>query len=681
MPKSPFTADDIYSFRWVDHVRLAPAGDRVAYVVRRADRDAVDYRSQILIRGTGADGTTLVQATAGPKDGSPEWSPDGRRLAFAGRKGSANQVFVLDPAAGDSRRLTDAQFGVNGLAWSPDGTRIAYTASVLGHPEGVVPDPRAPEGGPDAPPRPPIARVAQGLDYKFDGQGYLDGRRSHLFVVSAEGGEPLQLTSGRWNVGSFDWSPDGTRLVLTGNAQPDNDLMETEFLYSVPSAGGELVELARDLEIGAPRWSPRGDLIVFAGTPAESGTYTRLWLVSPAGGDQRCITAQHDVCVGDHCITDMRGSHGFDIRWTADGSRIVFPAALPGRTEILSCDTNGGDLRTEVGGNRQVYDWDLAGSSIAFIAADPSTPGEVHLKDAAGERRLTRLNSFVDDRDLALPERMEFTGADGWKVEGWLLKPPGFDPGRRWPLVMEIHGGPHGEYSWAFFHEFQVLASCGYLVFYVNPRGSCGYGESFQEACVLDWGGKDYQDLMLSLDQLIERTGYVDQDRLGVGGGSFGGFMTNWIVGHTDRFKAAASMRSISDFVSDYRSCDIALWNDREMGVLNWSDPRTAWDKSPIRYAENIRTPLLLTHGEMDLRCPIHQAEELFGALRVLRREVELVRFPEESHDLSRSGRPDRRVERLNRIAGWFERHIPTGTARPSELAAPGDREGHTSGE
>jgi dipeptidyl aminopeptidase/acylaminoacyl peptidase len=675
VPKSPFTADDIYRFRWIDHARLTPAGDRVAYVVRRADRDAVDYRSQVFVRGTGADDPVL-QATAGPKDDHPEWAPDGRRLAYVGKKAGAGQIFVLDPAAGDARQLTSQPFGVLGLRWSPDGSRIAFSASVVGHPEGVVADPRPPDGGPDSPPRTPVARVAQGLDYKSDGKGYLDGRRSHLFVVAATGGEPLQLTSGRWEVGGFDWSPDGSRLVLAGNARRDNDLMETNFLYSVAATGGEVTELAGGLQIGAPRWSPRGDAIVFAGTEATAGSYTRLWLVSPAGGDQRCLTAQHDVCVGDHCITDMRGGHGFEINWSGDGARILFPAALPGRTEILSCDLAGGDLRTVVGGDRQVYDWSSAGAAIAFLAAEAASPGDLSIRDASGERRLTRLNGFFDERELALPERMEFTGADGWKVEGWLLKPAGFDPARRWPLVMEIHGGPHGEYSWAFFHEFQVLAGQGYLVFYVNPRGSCGYGEAFQKACVMDWGGKDYQDLMLALDQLIERTGYVDAERLGVGGGSFGGFMTNWIVGHTDRFKAAVSMRSISDFVSDYRACDIALWNDQEMGKLNWSDPRSAWDKSPIRYVESIRTPLLLTHGEMDLRCPIHQAEELFGALRVLRREVELVRFPEESHDLSRSGRPDRRIERLNRIAGWFTRHIPATAqqrAEPAQLGAAGE--------
>ncbi len=672
MPTSPFTADDIYNFRWIDHARLDPAGERVAYVVRRADRDTVDYRSQIYVRGVGAD-DPVVQATAGPKDDAPEWAPDGRRLAYIGKKGSTTQVFVLDPGAGDARQLTSLEFGASALRWSPDGRRIAFRGSVISHPEGVVADPRPPEGGPDAPPRPPIARVAQGLDYKFDGRGYLDGRRGHLFVVSVDGGKPLQLTSGRWDVSGFDWSPDGSSLVVAGNAEPDNDLMETNFLYVLHAAGGALRQVAGGVEISTPRWSPKGDTILFAGTEELAGSYTRIWLVSPSGGDQRCITARHDICVGDHCISDMRGGHGFEINWSEDGTRIVFPVALQGRSELWSCNLAGDELRPEVAGNRQVFDWSLAGSAMAFAASDPTTPGDLFVHDADGERRLTTLNAFIADRYLAMPERWEFTAADGWKLEGWLLKPEGFDPGRRWPLVMEIHGGPHGEYSWSFFHEFQVLAGSGYLVFYVNPRGSCGYGEAFQRACVMDWGGKDFADLMTSLDQLIERTGYVDTDRLGVGGGSFGGFMTNWIVGHTDRFQAAVSMRSIADFVSDYRACDIALWNDQEMGVLNWSDPRSAWDRSPIRYVESIRTPLLLTHGEMDLRCPIHQAEELFGALRTLRREVELVRFPEESHDLSRSGRPDRRIERLNRIAGWFLKHIPIGAREAATAGTAGD--------
>jgi dipeptidyl aminopeptidase/acylaminoacyl peptidase len=273
------------------------------------------------------------------------------------------------------------------------------------------------------------------------------------------------------------------------------------------------------------------------------------------------------------------------------------------------------------------------------------------------ERVLLDPNTWLEDRFVAQPERLEFKSEDGLPIEGWLLKPPDFDPRRRHPLVLQVHGGPHGQYGWAFFHEFQVLAAAGYLVLYVNPRGSDGYGEDFKRAVVRDWGGKDYEDLMNALDEVIER-GFVDTDRMGIAGGSYGGFMTNWAIGHTDRFAAAVAMRSLSNLVSEYAQHDIVLWGVLEMGPPPWPDTGELWARSPIKYVQQMRTPLLLTHGEMDLRCAISQAEELFGALRLLGREVELVRFPGESHDLSRSGRPDRRVERLNRIKGWFDAHL-----------------------
>ncbi|HXM57081.1 MAG TPA: S9 family peptidase, partial [Candidatus Dormibacteraeota bacterium] len=272
------------------------------------------------------------------------------------------------------------------------------------------------------------------------------------------------------------------------------------------------------------------------------------------------------------------------------------------------------------------------------------------------------------------PERHVFTAADGLEIEGWLMRPPGFDPARRHPLVMEIHGGPHSQYGWAFFHEFQVLAGQGFLVFVTNPRGSDGYGEAFRMAVVRDWGGRDYGDLMGALDQLIAATGFVDESRMGVGGGSYGGFMTNWVIGHTDRFAAAVTMRSISNLVSEFAQHDIVLWGELEMGPRPWPDADELWQRSPIRYVQQMRTPLLIVHSDMDLRCAFSQAEELFGALRLLDREVEMVRFPGESHDLSRGGRPDRRVERLRRIAGWYERHLLAEVpARPEGALAAGE--------
>jgi dipeptidyl aminopeptidase/acylaminoacyl peptidase len=354
----------------------------------------------------------------------------------------------------------------------------------------------------------------------------------------------------------------------------------------------------------------------------------------------------------------MRTGLGSRLGWSPDGDRVYFTASAGGVAELLSADLDG-RVRTEVAADRRfVYDFDVRAGRIAVCAGDAATPGEVLLAGAGGERRLTDANPWLRERHMAEPERHVFTAKDGLDIEGWLLHPPDFDPGRRHPLVMQIHGGPHSQYGWALFHEFQVLAGMGFLVFYANPRGSDGYGEAFRRECVYDWGGGDYEDLMAALDQLVERTGFVDVERMGVAGGSYGGFMTNWVVGHTRRFAAAVAMRSISNLVSEFAQHDIVLWSEQEMGPLPWPDPDELWRRSPIRYVRDIHTPLLLLHGEMDLRCAFSQAEELFGALRLLGREVELVRFPGESHELSRSGRPDRRVERLRRITSWFGRHL-----------------------
>jgi dipeptidyl aminopeptidase/acylaminoacyl peptidase len=389
-----------------------------------------------------------------------------------------------------------------------------------------------------------------------------------------------------------------------------------------------------------------------------------VWVVPVAGGDPRCLTLDLDrACDGD-LLSDMRSGHASRLLWSQSGDRLYFQAGGAGIVELSSVDLDG-RVRTELAAPaRGIYSFDVGAGQIAACAADPATPGDVVLLEEGpppsgpGERRLTDANPWLRDRILAVPERQEFAGEDGLPIEGWLLKPPDFDPSRSFPLVLQVHGGPHAQYGWTFFHEFQVLAGMGLLVLYVNPRGSDGYGESFKRAVVRDWGGADYRDLMGALDQLIARTGFVDAARLGVAGGSYGGYMANWMIGQSDRFGAAVAMRSISNLVSDYAQHDIAPWAAEELGPPPWETLDELWRRSPIRYAEGMRTPLLLLHSEMDLRCPISQAEELFGALRLLGREVELVRFPCESHDLSRSGRPDRRVERLTRIAGWFERYL-----------------------
>jgi dipeptidyl aminopeptidase/acylaminoacyl peptidase len=666
----PLTAEDLAAFRWVDHVRVSPGGDRVAYQLSWADVDARQNRARLVVHPLGPGAEPRELPSMGSRDHSQEWSPDGSRLAFLSRQGPRDQLFVVDPDGASVQELSSIPDGVLAARWSPDGSQLAFSALVLGEEDAVVDDPRPP-GDEERVRRLPVARVVRGLDYKRDGTGFLDGRRSHVFVVSPSSGDPRQLTAGDWDVEDFDWAPDGRRLAVVGDAEPGADLRRDRKLYSLDLAGN-LEEIAGGRRMLNPTWSPAGDLIAFVGPLAQDGgRHDRVWVVPAAGGEARCLTGAFDRGVGDSVLTDMRAGHATRLCWSESGDRVFFQASGPGSVDICSVDLQG-SVRTELlAGKRVAYDFDLRQGRLVACVSDACSPGDVFLLEDGRETRVTDSNPWLAGRYLARPRRLEFASADGLPLEGWLLEPPGFEVGQKRALVMQVHGGPHGQYGWNFFHEFQVLAGMGFCVFYLNPRGSDGYGEEFKRAVVEDWAGRDYQDLMTSLDQLIERETSVDQGRMGVGGGSYGGYMTNWIVGHTDRFSAAVAMRSLSNLVSEYAQHDIVLWGQLEMGPPPWSDPEELWRRSPIRYVDRIRTPLLLTHGEMDLRCAISQAEELFGALRLLGREVELVRFPGESHDLSRSGRPDRRLERLRRVTGWFASHLLEHAERTRQVAAP----------
>ena len=657
---APLTPEDLYRFRWIDHVRLSPDGERVAYQVAWPDGTWRQNRSRIVVRRL-LD-PEPVEPTAGAlRDHSPEWSPDGRKIAFLSKVGAADQLFVLDLTdGGPPQQLTTLPEGVMMPSWSPDGARIGFIGTVLADPDTVVDDPRPPESREQLR-RAPVARVVRRLDYKHDGLGYVDGRYHHLFVIPSAGGEARQLTAGTWEVTYFDWAPESNRLVVSGNAEPGADLQRELNLYVVDLEGNRHL-FGGGFFLSSPAWSPQGDIIAFvAPNGLDVGLLERLWVVPLSGGGPRCLTSEYDQAVNDSVINDMRAGHGTRIQWSREGDRIYFPAAGSGVTTLQSVDLEG-NVRPEIAGRRRIYDFDISAGVIAFCSSDPSDPGELYIVTNGAEAKLTDLNPWLRERYIAEPQQEYFTAPDGWRLEGWVLKPPDHDPNRLYPLIMEIHGGPHAQYGWSFFHELQILAGMGYVVFCMNPRGSDGYGERFRREVVRDWGGKDYVDLMSSLDQLVERTGYIDKDRMGVGGGSYGGYMTNWIIGQTNRFSAAVAMRSISNLVSEYSQHDIVLWGTLQLGPPPWPDLDELWRRSPIRYVQNIRTPLLLTAGEMDLRCAMSQSEELFGAMRLLGKTVELVRFPEESHDLSRNGRPDRRVERLRRIAAWYQRFLGTAS-------------------
>jgi acylaminoacyl-peptidase len=387
-----------------------------------------------------------------------------------------------------------------------------------------------------------------------------------------------------------------------------------------------------------------------------------VWRFPSGGGTGIDLLGDWDRTTGSRVMSDIRGeAAALPPVWTRDG-RILFIGSDQGSANLYSCRAEGGDVRAETLGAHQLVTAavDREARCFAGVIATATSPGEVVTgQPGDGVRAITSLNSeLLGARYLAEPEHVQFTGADGWVIEGWLLKPRGFDPAKRWPLVLEIHGGPHGAYGHSFFHEFQVLAGRGYAVLYTNPRGSHAYGDTFLRACVGDWGGKDHQDLMAGVDHALG-LGWVDPDRLYVTGGSYGGFMTNWIVGHTGRFKAAVTQRSISNNVSAFGTSDIGwhFWRYEMGDATPWHDEHRLIERSPLSYVEHVTTPLLILHAEKDLRCPIEQAEQFFVALKVLGKEAVFVRFQDDTHELTRGGKPKNRIDHARRIVDWFDAH------------------------
>jgi dipeptidyl aminopeptidase/acylaminoacyl peptidase len=392
----------------------------------------------------------------------------------------------------------------------------------------------------------------------------------------------------------------------------------------------------------------------------------KIWVVDPETNERRCVTSEWDVQVGDVTIGDVRspGHPNPGAVWTADGNGFYFLASERGCSGIYHATVEG-TITPVVIGERNVYGFSYHPQSNNLVAAasDPVTPGDLYHVDlrTAAETRLTDVNrDLFADIQLSKPEEIQFAGADGWQIQGWILKPLQFREGEKFPVVLQIHGGPHSMYGNTFFHEFQLLAAKGYAVLYTNPRGSHGYGETFVQACCGDYGGNDYRDLMHAVDYACSRYEWIDQTRLGVAGGSYGGFMTNWIIGQTNRFKAAVTDRSICNWISFYGVSDIGYYFSAEEIQANpFTNPQKMWEHSPLRLAANMETPLLIMHGEKDYRCPIEQAEQLYITLQHQgKAPVSFIRFPDANHEMSRSGDPEQRVLRLEYTADWFDRYL-----------------------
>jgi dipeptidyl aminopeptidase/acylaminoacyl peptidase len=639
--------EDVYELVGVSDPRVSPDGRLIAYVAQSIDRDALEYRSSIWLVAT--DGSSQPrQFTVGSKrDASPRWSPDGAHIAFTSTRDDKHaQLYVMPVAGGEPRKLTALQEDVAAPAWSPDGATIAFASRVN--------DPAYDEQDPKK--RAP--RRFTRLQFKLDDVGWTGDRRQHLFTVAADGSEPVQLTTGDFEDADPCWSPDAKRIVFTSARDEDWDTSVARDLFEIDASGGEPRKLTpTDGVADLPSWSPDGTRIAYLQTPGlfDEPRHSQVAVLDLATGERRVLSESLD-----------RNCAPFPIArepiWQGDD--LLFLAEDAGNTPLYRVQADGsGKPELVLEGEHTLTGYDAAAGVIADARTTPTELTELFV----GDRELTDVGAaFTSSRELVAPERFTATSADGSEVEAWIIRPAGFTPGERYPTLLNIHGGPFAQYGNRFFDEFQVYAGAGYAVLYSNPRGSSGYAEAWGRAIrgpVSEgpgWGTVDYEDLMAVVDEAERRFAFVDPERIGVMGGSYGGYMTSWMVGHTDRFRSACSERSCNNLILEGGSADLS-WAFKDTIGAHWFEAPDVYLKlSPSTYAPNITTPLLILHSENDLRCPVGHAEDLFTILRLLGREVELVRFPEESHELSRSGSPVHRVQRFEIILEWFDRHLKT---------------------
>ena len=636
--------EDVYELTWAAEPRLSPDGKTVAFTVGSVDREENTYKGSIWLAAV--DGSSPPRRfTTGPKsDSSARWSPDGSMLAFtSNRERDCKQLYVIPAGGGEPVRLTDLKEDVGEVVWAPDGTRLAFTARVR--------DEAYDEE--DEKKRKP--RRFTRAQYKLDNVGWTGDRRTHVFVVPADGSaEPAQLTGGDFEDSTPSWSPDGSRIAFASNREDDWDVSPYGYLYVVDSSGGEPRRLTPDdSEYGHPSWSPDSRLIAcyWARSGFDYPQHNQVAVVDAETGERTVLTAELDRQCAPYPLV------GEPI-W--DGDSIVFALEDRGNTHVYRVRADGSSApEAVVEGELGVTGYDARDGVVVDTRSYGTVPGELY----AGDRRLTEVTkAFCEGRELVEPERFTAVSEDGSEVDAWLVRPAGFEEGKSYPVVLNIHGGPFSQYTTKFFDENQIYAGAGYAVVYSNPRGSSGYSEEWGRAIrgPVDggpgWGTVDYQDLMAVADEALRRYDFLDGDRFMVTGGSYGGYMTSWIVGHTDRFRAACSERAVNNLYSEFGSSDIGWVFKAWTGAYAFEDVDAHLKHSPVTYADAMTTPLLILHSENDLRCHPEQGEQLFTILRLKGREVEFVRFPGEGHELSRSGAPLHRVMRFEVLLEWFGR-------------------------
>ncbi len=670
--KRPVLPEDLLLYKLVSDPQISPDGSKVLFT-RKHVGEKNDYVSNLWIADV--SGGEPRPFTQGGKDGHGRWSHDGRRIALiSGREKPNPQIYCIEASGGEAAKLTSLPEGaIGGFKWSPDGKMIAFTFREA-DPEWTEKAKKdREEKGLSTP-----ARVIDDYWYRLDGDGYFNAQRHHLYVVDTQSGEHRRLFD-KDPLGwiEFDWSPDSKELVVAANLDR-NPLFKPwrSRLYRVDAKTGKHTEIANQPDGGKsnPRWSPDGKWIAYSGVEGREDLWSalndRMYVIDAKRGGARDLTGSEDYCVSVGTLSDTRDAgYGSNYCWSPDSKRLILQIGWHGEVHLAALDITGGKLKFLTSGATEITFGNLSddGKLAAVTTGHALLPSEIGVAKisltSADVKQLTSLNKdTLSKLELSKPQMHWITSSDGTKVQVWVMLPPKHKTGKL-PAVLEVHGGPHAQYGVPYFHEFQVLASAGYAVFFSNPRGSKGYGEAFCNAIKGDWGNVDWIDIQ-GVTAFMKSRPYVDVKRMGVMGGSYGGFMTNWVIGHTNEFSGAITDRCVSNMLSMALNSDFPFMPDRYWKGNAWSEPEHLWNSSPIRYIGNCKTPTLVIHSEGDLRCNVEQGEQVFTALKVLGVQTRFVRYPSStSHGMSRSGPPDLRIHRLNEILRWWKEHLSTAKA------------------
>jgi dipeptidyl aminopeptidase/acylaminoacyl peptidase len=642
--RGKLTLDLYMDWEYVTAPQISSDGSQIVYTRRWTDKINDKFESDVwIINSDGSKNRFLI------KGSSPLWSPDGKRIAYiAPGQPTGPQIWVKWMDSGQETQLTRLEYAPTNIEWSPDGKRIAFNMNVPWKADFTVKLPPRPNGAKWIEP----PRVIDRLDYRADGQGYRSVGYSHIFVIGGEsGGTPRQLTEGDYNHGAPEWSPDSQTIIFSAIRKPDAEYQRGDSeIYSLSVKDGTVRQLtARKGPDQSPVISPDGRYIAYTGSDLSEDTYTvsRLCLMDVDGGNKKTLTA------------------GFDrspVRpvWAADGSGVYFTTEDKGTDNLYFEPLKGGAPRQITQGNHQLQVSSMARNGIAAgVLTSPSEPGDVvvfNLKQPA-IKKVTDVNGdLLEARQLGDVEEIWYDSVGGKKIQGWIVKPPDFDASKKYPLMLYIHGGPHTMYGVGFNFEFQNHAAEGYVVLYTNPRGSTGYGEEFGNAINNNYPGQDYDDLINGVDAVIKK-GFIDDRNLFVTGGSGGGVLTAWIVGHTNRFAAAVSMKPVINWYSFVGTTDGSSWY-YNFKKLPWEDPSEHIRRSPITYVGNVTTPTMLITGELDLRTPMEETEQYYRALKLRKIDTLMVRLPDEYHGFNATPRhPSNRLQQILHLRGWFEKY------------------------